>query len=347
MALENPSAPSHPSSAVPSAIPRSDVIHVNVRHASHYTVVGNHLLQHRGLSATAIGIGAHVQSLPEGTPVGVKALTERFPEGEIRIGSALRELERHGYLERRRERLATGRVVTRTYSYNKPAATAAEPPPPPVWEPEPEPVREPEPAPEPEPEPVLVPEPEPEPAPEPEAVVPPPVRPVHPEAAGLLAGLRRYDPRLLLSERDVRQLAPDVSIWLERGITPEVVARALSADLPEPMRRPASVLAYRLAAMLPPPLPPLPVARRAGTTDGRTRCRTAVAATAPSAPPPRPLPELPAGGGRGGGVIGSGHAGFFSRRPQTAYVSRSTVVVRSRRRGSSRWSGRWGRRRSR
>ncbi|WP_328789272.1 MULTISPECIES: helix-turn-helix domain-containing protein [unclassified Streptomyces] len=252
-----------------------------MRHASHYTVVSNHLLQHRGLSATAIGIGAHVQSLPEGTPVGVKALTERFPEGEIRIGSALRELERLGYLERRRERLANGRVVTRTYSYNKPAATAAEPPPP--LPPSPPPAREPVPEPAPVPEPVLEPEPEPVPAPapvlperapepepvlEPEVVAPPPARPVHPEAAGLLAELRRYDPRLLLSERDVRQLAPDVSIWLERGITPEVVARALSANLPEPMRRPASVLAYRLAAMLPPPLPPLPAAP-AGRDDRR------------------------------------------------------------------------------
>ncbi|MFI8386614.1 helix-turn-helix domain-containing protein [Streptomyces sp. NPDC085540] len=267
MALENRSAPSRLSSAVPSAIPRSGVIHVNVRHTSHYTVVGNHLLQHRELSATAIGIAAHIQSLPEGTPVGIKALAARFPEGEIRIGSALRELERHGYLERRRERLATGRVVTRTYSYNKPGATRAEPPPPlpplplpPAREPVPE--RAPEFGPEPAPEFGPGPGPTPEfgPGPGAAAVAPSPARPVHPGAAGLLAGLRRYDPRLLLSERDVRRLAPDVSTWLERGVSPEVVARALSADLPERMRRPASVLAYRLTELLPPHLPPLPAA---------------------------------------------------------------------------------------
>lgn len=253
MALENPSAPSRPSSAVPSAIPRSGVIHVNARHASHYTVVGNHLLQHQELSATAIGVAAYIQSLPEGAPIGIKALTARFPEGEIRIGSALRELERHGYLERRRERLATGRVVTRTYSYNKPGTTSAGPPPPP-----PPPAREPVPEPTPEPGPT----------PEPEAGAPSQARPVHPGAAGLLAGLRRYDPRLLLSERDVRQLAPEVSAWLERGVTPEVVARTLSADLPERMRRPASVLAYRLTALLPPHVPPLPAAP-AGRDDRR------------------------------------------------------------------------------
>ncbi|MER6255099.1 helix-turn-helix domain-containing protein [Streptomyces sp. NPDC001584] len=250
MAHQNPSAPSRLSPLVPSAIPRSGVIHVNTRHASHYTVVGNHLLQHRELSATAIGVAAYIQSLPEGAPIGIKALTARFPEGEIRIGSALRELERHGYLERRRERLATGRVVTRTYSYNKPGSTSAEPPPPPP------PAREP--VPEPTPGPASGPAPEPTPVPD--AVAPAPARPVRPGAVELLAGLRRYDPRLLLSERDVRQLAPDVSAWLERGVTPEAVARTLSADLPERMRRPASVLAYRLTALLPPHLPPPPAA---------------------------------------------------------------------------------------
>ncbi|MGZ9932643.1 helix-turn-helix domain-containing protein [Streptomyces sp. NC-S4] len=251
MALENPSAPSRASSPVPAAIPRSGVIHVNARHASHYTVVGNHLLQHKELSATAIGVAAYIQSLPQGAPIGIKALTARFPEGEIRIGSALRELERHGYLERRRERLATGRVVTRTYSYNKPGSTTAEPPYP--SPPTPAPTAPPaSPAGEPGAESV--------PGPGPEAVLPPPPRRVHPGAVELLAGLRRYDPRLLLSERDVRRLAPDASAWLERGVTPEAVARALSADLPERMRSPASVLAYRLTALIPPQLPPAPAA---------------------------------------------------------------------------------------
>ncbi|MFE2165057.1 helix-turn-helix domain-containing protein [Streptomyces sp. NPDC059447] len=220
-------------------------------------MVGNHLLQHRALSATAIGIGAYIQSLPEGSPVGVKALAERFPEGEIRIGSALRELERHGYLERRRERLESGRVVTRTYSYNKPGATAGDPPPPqppPPPEPEPEPQREPAPQPEPAP-PVAV-----APVPAPVSVPAPPPAPqdVHPQAADVLAGLRRHDPRLLLSERDVARLVPGMSAWLERGADPVAIGQALSGNLPEPMRNPASVVAYRLNALLPPHLPAAP-----------------------------------------------------------------------------------------
>ncbi|MET9963016.1 helix-turn-helix domain-containing protein [Streptomyces sp. NPDC006326] len=212
-------------------------------------MVGNHLLQHPDLSATAIGVAAYIQSLPEGAPVGIKALAERFREGEIRIGSALRELEAHGYLERRRVRLETGQVVTRTFSYNHPGAPAEPPPPPP-----PPPSQEPVPEPEPEPRPLPRPQPE-----------PPAAGPVHPGAADVLAGLRRRDPRLLLSERDVRRLAPALSLWLERGADPEAIGQALSANLPEPLHHPASVLAYRLAALLPPHLPealPKPPVRR-------------------------------------------------------------------------------------
>ncbi|MFF0549260.1 hypothetical protein ACFYUL_09895 [Streptomyces sp. NPDC004311] len=334
-------------------------------------MVGNHLLQHPGLSAMAIGLAAHIQSLPEGAPVGVKVLAGRFPEGEIRIAAALRELERHGYLERRRERLASGRVVTRTYFHNKPGAATPDEGPgrPPRGGPEagvpdhraagrpddpppdgavpgapvpdgavfvgavpgaaasdaavfgtPVPVgavfvgavpgaaasdvaasvgpvpgapvlddlvtRAPaiaEPAHDaaasgvpvldgpglpgaagaprvhrPPSGPQFAPGPVP-PAPAPAFPLTAPEAAAPPHAAAeLLAGLRRRDPRLLLAERDVARLAPGVVAWLERGLDAEAVARALSRDLPEPLRNPAGVLAYRLGALLPPRLPPLP-----------------------------------------------------------------------------------------
>ncbi|MGW0750014.1 helix-turn-helix domain-containing protein [Streptomyces sp. NPDC002587] len=234
-------------------------------------MVGNHLLQHRELSATAIGVAAYIQSLPDGAPVGIKVLTARFPEGEIRIGAALRELEIHGYLERRRERLNTGRVVTRTYSYNKPGAGAPSggpPPPPPDREPAPEPEQEPGP----EPAPVSEPESEPAPLPESARRPEPEGRHLHPGAVGLLAGLRRHDPRLLLAERDVRRLAPGASAWLERGADPEAVGQALAANLPEPLRSPAAVLAYRLTALLPPRLPALPPALSVRRPDPLQNC---------------------------------------------------------------------------
>ena len=46
-----------------------------------YTIVGNHLTQHRSLSGLAIGLAAYIQSLPEGAPVDIRTLAKRFPEG--------------------------------------------------------------------------------------------------------------------------------------------------------------------------------------------------------------------------------------------------------------------------
>ncbi|MGW1404326.1 helix-turn-helix domain-containing protein [Streptomyces sp. NPDC002405] len=202
------------------------VIHANEPHHENFTVVGNHLAQHAELSLTAIGLAVHIQSLPKGTPIGIKTLAGKFPEGEIRIAAALRELEEHGYLSRTKERLQSGRVTTRTTSYNKPrraeAARTAEPD-----------------------RPAAPPRP-------PAASAPPAPR----TANDLLAGLRAHDSRLLLTERDVHRLVPAVSEWLERGVPPTAVTRTLTAGLPQgPIKHPAAFLAHRLASLLPPPLP--------------------------------------------------------------------------------------------
>ncbi|WP_199820398.1 helix-turn-helix domain-containing protein, partial [Streptomyces rimosus] len=85
-----------------------------------FTIIGNHLAQHRRLSATAIGIATYVQSLPDGTPVDIRTLARRFPEGRDRISAALRELEKYGYIKRVKERLESGTFVTVTYSYANP-----------------------------------------------------------------------------------------------------------------------------------------------------------------------------------------------------------------------------------
>lgn len=203
----------------------SGVIHENEPHTENFTVVGNHLLQHPDLSLTAIGLAAHIQSLPAGASIGIKTLAGKFPEGEIRIAAALRELEEHGYLTRARERLQSGQVRTRTTSYNRPRTAA-----PPLLEP-----TTPVPAPPKEPEPEKTP------------------------AADLLTRLRTYDSRLLLSERDVRRLVPEVSVWLERGVPATVVERTLTSGLPQdPITYPAAFLARRLTTLLPPPLPLAP-----------------------------------------------------------------------------------------
>ncbi|MFB6813640.1 helix-turn-helix domain-containing protein [Streptomyces sp. NPDC056347] len=289
-AVRGDAAPSTPPPA-----PSSGVIHVNFRHASGFTVVGNHLTQHRGLSLTAIGLAAHIQSLPAGARIGIKRLAERFPESETRIAAALRELEAHGYLHRSRLRLADGRVVTRTVSYNQPGATARPapvarprpskpvppaplPPAPPSPQrqrhrPQPEVTRTPAPAPAlpipaPVPGPARIPAPAPAPAPVPVPAptartrpLPPLPLPQHltPEllrtAAALLADLRRHESLLVLSEHDIETLAPGVAAWLERDARPDTIRHKLTTDLPAPLKHPAKLLRHRITALLPPPLP--------------------------------------------------------------------------------------------
>ncbi|WP_306300649.1 helix-turn-helix domain-containing protein [Streptomyces sp. NRRL B-24572] len=231
------------------------VIHANVTHTANFTVVGNHLAQHEHLSLTAMGLALHIQSLPAGSRVGVKHFAARFPEGEIRVAAALRELEAHGYLSRTRERLPSGRIVTRTVSYNNPGATE---PPEPDGDPDPDkaPVPDPDKAPVPDPgqAPDAVPSPRQESAPVRGET---PALPQNP-AVELLLGLRSHDARFLLSERDVRHLAPGVDAWFARGATPDAVRRTLLADLPEPLKHPAGLLSHRLKALLPPPLPAVP-----------------------------------------------------------------------------------------
>ncbi|MFI6034148.1 helix-turn-helix domain-containing protein [Streptomyces sp. NPDC051315] len=231
------------------------LVHENARHTERFTVIGNHLAQHEELSLLAIGLGVHIQSLPKGARVDIKSLAARFPEGATRIAAALRELETHGYLRRTRERVPGGRIVTRTVSCNRPghrspAADDHSPsPPPPRKRPAP---RKALPA-----------------VPQPSSPAPALLQ----TATEVLVGLRRHDPRLLLSATDAEHLTPGVAAWLERDLTPTAVRHALTSDLPaEPLRRPAALLAHRLAAQLPPPPPFRPPAPPAPEPRHPLRC---------------------------------------------------------------------------
>ncbi|MGY0068417.1 helix-turn-helix domain-containing protein [Streptomyces sp. QTS137] len=239
----------HPSHRTRAKRHPGGVTHDNARHTARFTVIGNHLAQHPDLSLLAIGLACHIQSLPTGAPIGIKTLAARFPEGPTRIAAALRELETHGYLRRTRERTPTGRIVTRTVSCNQPGRRDApsepgEAPNPPARPP----TRRAAAAPQQEPPrrralPAV---------PKPGYTSPDLLQ----AATDVLAGLRREDPRLLLSATDAEHLAPGVVAWLERELTPAAVRRALAGDLPlEPLVRPAAFLAHRLTAKLP-PLPP-------------------------------------------------------------------------------------------
>ncbi|MCT4356547.1 helix-turn-helix domain-containing protein [Streptomyces sp. Je 1-79] len=233
---------------------RAGVTHVRHRHDEKFTVVGNHLAQHEELSACAIGVGVYIQSLPDGALVGIKVLAHRFREGESRIAGALRELEAAGYLRRQVVRGENAKLATVTTWYENPHPVDLVKRSRPVRrEPRPEPPRAAD-----------------------DAGVRPARRPVEPSpsgtevpelteelkpAAALLAGLRQREPRLLLSESDVRRLAPEVQRWLERDVTPAAVARTLAGALPTgTIRWPARLLAHRLREWLPPELPPAPEA---------------------------------------------------------------------------------------
>ncbi|MER5992414.1 helix-turn-helix domain-containing protein [Streptomyces viridosporus] len=260
MGIQNPSVPPHARARVagdkhpnrrPGTARRTGGLqHDNTRHTTRFTVVGNHLAQHGELSLLAIGLGVHLQSLPKGAPADIKTLAARFPEGATRIAAALRELEAHGYLRRERVRTSSGRIVTRTISCNQPAAARHRAPA--VGEEPPRPAAREESTPHRPPREKRAPR-------KPLPAVPSPAYPAPAlleAATGLLAGLHRRDPRLLLSACDTAHLVPGVAAWLERDVAPAAVRRALTADLPpEGVRRPAALLAHRLAAQLPPPPP--------------------------------------------------------------------------------------------
>ncbi|MEU8098195.1 hypothetical protein [Streptomyces rubiginosohelvolus] len=273
---------------VPGPLPTSGVIHITLPHTDRFTVVGNHLAQHPDLSCTAVGIAVRIQSLPQGAKVGIKALAAHCKEGEKRIAAALRELEAHGYLRRVRDRLPSGRIITRTVFCNRPAALlhprrpAEVPPQPAKPEPTPAPASVPAPMQKPTPVPVRIPTaapPSPEvpvapPAPSAPLFVPrvpPPTAPKAPRrplpqpsgltpeldraATTFLSDLHRHAPQFTLSEDDVRRLVPGVAAWLERAARPDAIRRALTDDPPHPLKHPAKLLAHRLTELLPPAPP--------------------------------------------------------------------------------------------
>ncbi|MEU8618181.1 helix-turn-helix domain-containing protein [Streptomyces sp. NPDC048623] len=223
------------------------VIHEHTRHTERFTVVGNDLIQHSEMTGLARAIGAYIQSLPSGSPVDIKTIAAQMHEGTTRTAAAMRELEAHGYLRRERVRLPNGRIVTRTVFCNQPGRSRAEPP---------------TARPTPKPKPKQAPRPAQTSRPEPRRralpAVPQPAWPTPgliETAHALLACLRLEDRRLLLSAAETEHLAPGVVAWLERDLTPDQVHRALTADLPEPLYRPAALLAHRLADRLPAPPP--------------------------------------------------------------------------------------------
>ncbi|MER5371773.1 hypothetical protein [Streptomyces sp. NPDC002553] len=234
----------------------SGVIHVRTRLTADFTVISNALAQRRG-SAVTVGVAAYISSLPDGTPVTITALCDHFDEGEILISRALRELEAAGYLERRRERLPTGQIRTRTYFYDLPGGDPDDGPPEPPKPPRPR--KQPNAQAAPPSAPVRG---TPSAPAQVEAVEPAPASldDADPRAVAVLTALRRVDPRLILSAQEATRLAPAVTQWLAAGVGAPEITELLTARLPDRFKtRPAGILAFRLRETPLPAPPPLPL----------------------------------------------------------------------------------------
>ncbi|WP_229821092.1 MULTISPECIES: helix-turn-helix domain-containing protein [Streptomyces] len=271
MAVRKTNAAVRPHPGVPRSGSPSGVIQLKAYQPERYTIIGNHLAQHRELSLVAMGLALHILSLPDGAAVDIRTLAGRFPEGRDRIAFALRELEAHGYFERVRERTGAGQVVTRTYAHHVPGRTARTSEPVVRDSAVREPVREQVPEPVPgrvvELEPVTVPEPEredpspveAEPVPAPQPSEPPAEEavpgPHHEEAVAALTRARKLDKRIMLSERDVQCLAPAAAEWIARGVGRVALMQVLTDRLPPEVHNPAALVAHRLREWLPPSLP--------------------------------------------------------------------------------------------
>ena len=80
-----------------------------------YTVMSNHHLRNVGLSLKSKGLLSMMLSLPDDWNYTTRGLAKICKEGTDSIGSALKELERAGYIVRNRLRDSKGKIVDVEY----------------------------------------------------------------------------------------------------------------------------------------------------------------------------------------------------------------------------------------
>lgn len=92
-----------------------------------FTIMSNHHLRNPKLSLKAKGLLSLMLSLPEDWDYTTKGLAQICKEGVDSIGTALKELERYGYLTRRRLRCENGQLGDIEYTIHEaPAETSRE-----------------------------------------------------------------------------------------------------------------------------------------------------------------------------------------------------------------------------
>jgi hypothetical protein len=214
------------------------------------------------LPAREAAVAGYIDRLPDGADISVKALAKVLPYGQCAMRTALRLIQRAGFLRRGREHLVTehaARWVTHTW-FSRTAMSDAS------WAAyltgDDQGMRAPSAA---SGEPVVVDEPEPDREPEPREVETvgsrlPARLPERSPAYAALAALGHRKPDLSLSAAECAALEPLAAEWFGRGATEEMVLRALTDRLPVAVQYPAGFIRQRLKAKLPPEYVP-PAAR--------------------------------------------------------------------------------------
>jgi hypothetical protein len=90
------------------------------RHPNRFTVLPNDAIRNPALSFRAVGVLAHLLSLPDGAKVDSATLAGAHKEGRDAVRSAFSELAEHGYYRRDVIRLADGTLRTEVVVSNTP-----------------------------------------------------------------------------------------------------------------------------------------------------------------------------------------------------------------------------------
>lgn len=220
-------------------------------HQRFFTTLSNDVLRDSRLSFCARGILAHLLSQPDGKRNDIRTLTELTPEGRERVASAMRELERFGYLKRAKKRSLEGRIYTEVDVFETPdgptsqVAPDAECPAPGGMTASPDgdhPMKERD---------------------EKPTLPAPPAQETEEGRAGdgddetkasadLLARVARTEPKLSVGRLEALRLAPLVTEWRRRGASDLHVIGSLTAGLPRSgVHHPARFLESRLVAKMP------------------------------------------------------------------------------------------------
>ncbi|MCL1810571.1 MAG: helix-turn-helix domain-containing protein [Clostridiales bacterium] len=84
-----------------------------------FTIMSNNHLRNKSLSLKAKGLQSLMLSLPEAWDYSLKGLAKISKDGVESIGTALQELEKHGYLTRRQLRDGKGKYVDLEYTIHE------------------------------------------------------------------------------------------------------------------------------------------------------------------------------------------------------------------------------------